>query len=133
MRATISHLLHALKRRRSSDEGFSLIELIVVVAILGILVAIAIPVFANIQNSAKVNALKTAAANGATVVASQIASGVAAADVPTELAKSNTADYTLVASGDLTKIDGFCVTATASGSLAGANPATATSGPACTP
>ena len=55
MRATITRYLETLKKRRSSDEGFSLIELIVVVAILGILVAIAIPVFGGIQQSAKDN------------------------------------------------------------------------------
>lgn len=131
MRAAI---LKALKRRRSDDQGFSLIELIVVVAILGILVAIAIPVFSGIQDTAKANALKTAAANGATVVASQVAQGVTAtADVQAELTLSNTDDYTLTlsapASGTAVTVSNFCVTAAAAGSLAGT--ANVTNGPGC--
>lgn len=134
MRATISRYLHALKQRRSSDEGFSLIELIVVVAILGILVAIAIPVFGGIQQSAKDNSLKTAAANGATVVASQIARKASDSTVvvATELAKSNTADYTYsVTPSEPTDIANFCVTATATttGSLNGGT--AQKSGPTC--
>ena len=44
------------KRRRSRENGFSLIELVVVIAILGILIAIALPNFLNIQKDAKINA-----------------------------------------------------------------------------
>lgn len=143
MRATISRCLHALKQRRSSDEGFSLIELIVVVAILGILVAIAIPVFGGIQQKAKENALETAAATGATATAAYIGENEspALADVNTHVDKSQTPDYTLAVTlktGTVPDLTNFCVTATAvsggaiyyeSGSPAGA--ATKTSGPGC--
>ena len=115
MRATIQNYLEAAKARReeTGEKGFSLIELIVVVAILGILVAIAIPVFTGIQENARKGALDSAAASGATVAAAAIANGDDATEIGTALTKSSTADYTLALSGTNITLDGFCVTATA--------------------
>jgi len=86
MKATIHRYLQASRQRQEddrSDRGFSLIELIVVVAILGILVAIAIPVFTSIDHNAKINSAKASAQNAATSVAAAIANGetVAADDL----------------------------------------------------
>lgn len=45
--------LRSLFKSRSKDAGFTLVELVIVVVVIGILTAIAIPTYGNIQDSAR--------------------------------------------------------------------------------
>lgn len=139
MRAFIKNYMDALRKQREErgeDGGFSLIELIVVVVILGILVAIAIPVFLNIQQTSKTNSLAAGAANGAVVAATAISQNITSvAGINTELDKSEDVGYTLAVAlsgtDTVATLQNYCVTATAvtGGSLDGGTAGTA--GPGC--
>lgn len=115
MRTFIKNYIDAKKRQKldeTGEEGFSLIELIIVVVILGILVAIAIPVFLGIQSTAEDNALKTAAANGATAAASAI---VAKQDVAAAAASAGSGEITVKNVGSTSDVSKVCATATGYG------------------
>jgi type IV pilus assembly protein PilA len=62
----MSTLKSTLAQRRKHDEGFTLIELMVVVMIIAVLLAIAIPTFLGSQNKAKDRAAQSSLRNALT-------------------------------------------------------------------
>ena len=67
------------QRHENGEEGFSLLELVIAIAIIGILTAIAIPAFGAIQNTARTNAVEAAAADQYTASLAKLANGDAVA------------------------------------------------------
>jgi type II secretion system protein G len=97
----MTRIMKALGAKREQlakkDEGFTLIELLVVVIIIGILAAIAIPVYIGVQNSAKDSATQSDIQNAKTAV---VAYFTAEGDYPTSLTGLDTYGYPGVSQAD---------------------------------
>lgn len=93
-------LTRIMKPRDEREAGFTLIELLVVVVIIGILAAIAIPVFLNQRNAARNASVESDIRNIATVMETYYTQNdaypAATADLTTAGAKVSAGNYVVV-------------------------------------
>jgi prepilin-type N-terminal cleavage/methylation domain-containing protein len=115
------------KSMKEKDQGFTLIELLVVIVIIGILAAIAIPVFLNQRKKGVDASLKSDLKNAATNIETYLVDNPSAA-VPAEIVKGTGAPTSPTATTSPVVLASMKVS---TGNVVQVKPSTATNGAYC--